>query len=78
MSVNMTSKVDSLGCVTLPRVILQAMDLNESDSIEFALKGRIACFGKRRETCIFCNSIKDIEMYKGKPVCPHCMEGWKK
>ncbi|HWR60911.1 MAG TPA: AbrB family transcriptional regulator, partial [Clostridia bacterium] len=33
---------------------------------------------KYEPACIFCGNAKDVIVYKGKNICPACMEEFKK
>lgn len=71
-------QVDYMGRVTLPIELRRTFDISEKDSLEIYVEGDSIILKKYDPTCIFCGNTKDVTTYKGKNVCPDCIEELKK
>ena len=60
----------------LPEVIELRRTLNiaEKDSLEIYVDGSSIMLKKYQPACIFCDSAKDISVFKGKNICAHCLK----
>ena len=77
-STGIVRQIDPLGRIVLPRDLRKSLNLNDHDSVEFFLEGNTIVIKKYQPTCIFCGNAKDVFVFKGKNVCPACMEELKK
>jgi len=66
-------KVDELGRIVLPIELRRTLDIAEKDALEIYVEGSSIILRKYRPSCIFCDSSKDITMFKGKNICPKCL-----
>lgn len=41
--------------------------------MEIFVDGSSVVLKKYRPTCIFCDNVRDISVFKGKNVCPKCL-----
>ena len=73
-STGIVRKIDELGRIVLPIELRRTLDINEKDDVEIYVDGTSIVLKKYRPTCVFCNSTKDIIAYKGKNICPSCLE----
>ncbi len=71
-------KVDELGRVVLPIELRRTLDISEKDSLEIYVDQSTIILKKYEPACIFCGDAKDISVYKGKNICPNCMQELKK
>lgn len=70
-------KVDELGRIVLPIEMRRTLDIAEKDALEIYVEGSSVILKKYRPSCIFCDTAKDIVVYKGKNICPNCLKELK-
>ena len=71
-------KVDELGRIVLPIELRRTLDIAERDALEIFVDGSSVILKKYRPSCIFCDSTKDVVVFKGKNICPKCLAELKK
>ena len=76
-STGIVRKVDELGRIVLPIELRRTLDIAEKDSLEIYVDGSAIILRKYRPTCIFCDSSKDITVFKNKNICPKCLKELK-
>ena len=76
-STGIVRKVDELGRVVLPSVLRRTLDIEVKDSLEIYVDGSQIILKKYEPACIFCDTTKDITVFKGKNVCPKCLKELK-
>lgn len=72
-STGIVRKVDELGRIVLPVELRRTLDINERDALEIYVDGTSIVLKKYRPTCVFCDSTRDLRVFKGKNVCPRCL-----
>ncbi len=72
-STGIVRKVDELGRIVLPIELRRTLDISEKDTLEIFVEGSSVVLKKYRATCIFCDSARDITIFKGKNICPKCL-----
>ena len=72
-STGIVRKVDELGRIVLPIELRRTLDIGERDALEIYVEGATVVLKKYRPTCIFCDSTRDIQVFKGKNICPKCL-----
>jgi len=77
-STGIVRKVDELGRVVIPIELRRTLQIEEKDSLEIYVDGEHIILKKYEPACIFCGNAKDITVYKGKNICPACMNELKK
>jgi transcriptional pleiotropic regulator of transition state genes len=77
-STGIVRKVDELGRVVIPIELRRTLNIEEKDSLEIYVDGEHIILKKYEPACIFCGNAKDVIQYKGKNICPDCMEEFKK
>lgn len=77
-STGIVRKVDELGRVVLPIELRRTLDINEKDSLEIYIDGEHVILKKYEPACVFCGNARDVEHYKGKNICPACLDELKK
>lgn len=77
-STGIVRKVDELGRVVIPIELRRTLNIEEKDSLEIYVDGEHIILKKYEPACIFCQNAKDVIQYKGKNICPACMEEFKK
>lgn len=72
-STGIVRKVDELGRIVLPIELRRTLDIAEKDALEIYVEGSAIVLKKYRPTCVFCDSARDISVFKGKNICPRCL-----
>ena len=77
-STGIVRKVDELGRIVLPIELRRTFDIAEKDALEIYVDGGTIVLRKYEPSCIFCGNAKDVFIFKGRNICPKCMEVLKK
>ncbi len=77
-STGIVRKVDELGRVVLPIELRRTLDIAEKDALEIYVDGSTIILKKYEPACIFCANAKDVSVYKGKNICPECLNELRK
>lgn len=72
-STGIVRRIDELGRIVLPAELRRTLDIGERETMEIFVEGTAVVLKKFRPTCIFCESAKDISVFKGKNICPKCL-----
>lgn len=73
-STGIVRKVDELGRVVIPIELRRTLDIAEKDALEIYVDGEQIILKKYAPACIFCGQAKDVVSYKGKNICPDCLD----
>ena len=73
-STGIVRKVDELGRIVIPKELRNILNIEEKNSLEIYVDGEHIILKKYEPACIFPGNAKDAQMYKGKIICPACME----
>lgn len=76
-STGIVRKVDELGRIVLPIELRRTLDIAEKDSLEIYVDDDRIILKKYEPTCVFCGSSKDVISFKGKNICPACLNELK-
>ncbi|MBQ9915215.1 MAG: AbrB/MazE/SpoVT family DNA-binding domain-containing protein [Clostridia bacterium] len=76
-STGIVRKVDELGRVVLPIELRRTLDIAEKDPLEIYVDGNTIILRKYEPSCIFCGNSKDVLIFKGRNICPACLEELK-
>ena len=76
-STGIVRKVDELGRIVLPIELRRTLDIAEKDSLEIYVDDNRIVLKKYEPSCIFCGSSKDVITFKGKNICPNCLNDLK-
>ena len=76
-STGIVRKVDELGRIVLPIEMRRTLDIEEKDTWEIYVEGSSVILKKYKPSCIFCDTTKDIVVFKGKNICPKCLKELK-
>ena len=55
----------------------RTLDIEEKDALEIYVEGSSVILKKYKPSCIFCDTTKDIVVFKGKNICPKCLKELK-
>ena len=61
----------------LPIEMRRTLDIAEKDALEIYVEGSSVILKKYKPSCIFCDTTKDIVVFKGKNICPKCLKELK-
>lgn len=67
-------QVDNLGRIVLPIELRRVFDISVRDSLEIYVDDNTIVLKKYQPSCTFCDNVKNVVIYKGKNVCPDCLE----
>ena len=73
-STGIVRKVDELGRIVLPIELRRTLDINEKDPLEIFVDGSTVVLKKYEPACIFCGESRGIVLYKGRNICPSCIQ----
>jgi len=73
-STGIVRKVDELGRIGLPIELRRTLDIAEKGSLEIYMDGASIVLKKYQPACIFCDDAKDVVIFRGKNVCPNCIQ----
>lgn len=76
-STGIVRRVDELGRIVLPIELRRTLDIAEKDALEIYIDGATIILKKYEPACIFCGDARDVFNYKGKNVCPNCIDELK-
>lgn len=76
-STGIVRKVDELGRIVIPKELRNTFDISEKDALEIYVDGEHIILKKYAPACIFCGQAKDVKVYKGKNICPDCLDELK-
>lgn len=76
-STGMVRKVDELGRIVLPAEIRQSMDIKVKDPLEIFTENERIVLQKYSPSCIFCNNVDHIVIFREKRVCTECLQALK-
>jgi transcriptional pleiotropic regulator of transition state genes len=77
-STGIVRPVDSLGRIVLPIELRRILNINCKDPVEIFVDEDKIVLKKYQPSCIFCDSMDDIKVYKGRNVCSKCISELKK
>ena len=72
-STGIVRRVDDLGRIVLPMELRKTLDIETRDSLEIFTEGNTIVLRKYEPQCVFCGQAGNIEIFKTKNVCKHCM-----
>ena len=72
-SIGIVRKVDKLGRIVLPVELRKTLGIGDKDDLEIAVDGDQVVLRKYCPACIFCDSAKDVGVFRGKNICMNCL-----
>ena len=73
-STGIVRKVDELGRVVIPVELRRTLNIDTKDALEIYVDEEKIIFKKYQPACIFCGDAEDVMNFKGKNICPSCLE----
>jgi len=72
-STGITRKVDELGRIVIPIGLRRRLNIEEKDALKIFVNEDSIILKKDEPTCVFCDKVKNVMTYKGKPLCKNCI-----
>lgn len=72
-SAGIIRKIDELGRVVLPVELRKKFGIEIKDSIDIYIEEDRIILKKYETSCIFCGEAEDVVQFKGKNICPDCI-----
>ena len=76
-STGILKSVDELGRIVLPKKMREALDIDIRDQVELFVEEDRIILKKYAQTCVFCSSDRDIQLFREKRVCRACLNALK-
>ena len=67
-------KVDELGRIVIPKELRGSLGIDVRDPLEIFVDGEFIMLKKYEPSCSFCGQARDLTEFKGKKICPACLE----
>ena len=72
-STGIVRKVDELGRIVLPIELRRTLDISEKDALEIYVEGDKIILRKDHDTCVFCDSARNLVLFRDHNVCADCL-----
>jgi transcriptional pleiotropic regulator of transition state genes len=72
-STGIVRRIDELGRIVLPIELRRTLEISIKDGLEIYVEGDTIVLKKYEPSCAFCGNAKDVIDFKGKNVCPACV-----
>ena len=72
-STEIVRRIDELGRIVLPVEIRKNLSLGTKDAVEIFVNEDTIVLKKYQPACIFCGSLDEAKIFKGKIVCEKCL-----
>ncbi len=76
-ALGMIRPVDELGRITIPKEIRTNLDLAPGDGMEIFVEADAVILKKYAPSCVFCQNVEDVVLYKDKRICRKCLSELK-
>lgn len=73
-STGIVRKVDDLGRVVLPSELRKNLGIELRDNVEIYVSGESIILKKYQPSCVFCETVDNITVFKGKNICKDCLK----
>lgn len=67
-------RVDGLGRYVLAKNVMREVGFKNRDALEFFVKEDMLVLEKYKPRCVFCSSIKDVNIILEKNICESCIK----
>ena len=71
-------RIDELGRIVLPIEIRKNLALASRDAVEIFVNEDTIVLKKYEPACIFCGSLDNASLFKGRIICDKCLADLKK
>ena len=77
-STGIVRRIDELGRIVLPIEIRKNLTLSSRDAVEIFVNEDTIVLKKYEPACIFCGSMDNASLFKGRIICDHCLNELRK
>lgn len=77
-STGIVRRIDELGRIVLPIEIRKNLALASRDAVEIFVNEDTIVLKKYEPACIFCGSLDNASLFKGRIICDKCLAELKK
>ncbi len=65
-------RIDHLGRIVIPSEYRKVFGIETGDLLDMTIEGDAVLVRRLERACVFCRSLDDLGMFKGKLVCHSC------
>ncbi len=65
-------RIDHLGRIVIPSEYRKVFGIENGDLLDMTIEGDAVVVRRLERSCVFCHSLDDLGMFKGKLVCRSC------
>ena len=65
-------RIDHLGRIVIPSEYRKVFGIENGDLLDMTIEGDAVIVRRLERSCVFCHSLDDLGMFKGKLVCRSC------
>lgn len=65
-------RIDHLGRIVIPAEYRKVFGIENGDLLDMTIGGDAVIVRRLERSCVFCQSLDDLGMFKGKLVCHSC------
>lgn len=76
-STGIIRKLDELGRIVLPVELRKNLDIKEKDPMEISTNNDCIILRKKIDSCVFCSSSTNLNIFKSKYICNKCLKKLK-
>ena len=66
-------RIDHLGRVVIPSEYRKVFGIENGDLLDMTIEGDGVVVRRLERSCVFCRSLDDLGMFKGKLLCDSCL-----
>lgn len=66
--------MDNLGRLVIPSEIRRILKIEEKDPVEIFVDEDMIILKKYHPSCVFCSNDTNVIAFKGRNICPACLE----
>ena len=77
-STGIVRRIDELGRIVLPIEIRKNLSLASRDAVEIFVNEDTIVLKKYEPACIFCGSLDNASLFKGRIICDKCLAELRK
>jgi AbrB family transcriptional regulator, transcriptional pleiotropic regulator of transition state genes len=66
-------RIDHLGRIVIPSEYRKVFGIEIGDLLDMTIEGDAVAVRRLERSCVFCQSLDDLGMFRGKLVCQGCL-----
>ena len=66
--------MDNLGRLVIPSEIRRVLQIEEKDPVEIFVDEDMIILKKYHPSCVFCSNDQGVIAFKGRNICPACLQ----